>query len=174
MAITAFRNPTLLTFDDFVEQTVVIDPADGSVNDAFTRFKFEFLPDLPAERVQGRFRIPRTMAISITPDAKIRTGATRSADLLAHEQLHYDVGFVIARQLARELNVIDYATEAALRAEVNSLFDLHFVTRARLIQTRYDRESNHGLNAHFQKYWSDKMRACLADKFATQIGGWWL
>jgi hypothetical protein len=174
VTITAFRNPTLLTFDDFDEQAVVIDPADGSVNDAFTRFAFELMPDLPAERVQGRFRIPRSMAISITPDAKIRTGAPRTADLLAHEQLHYDVGFVIARQLARELNVIDDATEPGLRAQVDSLFKLHFTTRAKLIQTRYDRETNHGLNAHFQKYWSDKMRACLADRFASQIGGWWL
>ncbi len=174
MTITAFRNPAVLLWSDFTPQSIVIDPADGSAVDAFTSFNFELLPDLPAERHNGRFRMPRTMSISITPIALVRIGAPQTANLLAHEQLHYDVGFVIARQLAREFNVIDAATEPALRTTINQLIQLHFHTRARLIQTRYDRESNRSLNAFFQRVWSQNMRGCVANPHASQIGGWML
>ena len=174
MTITAFRNPAVLTYQDFSQRPVVIDPSDGTQQDAYTSFRFALIPNLPAERVNGRFRIPRTMSISITPIALLRTGAPQSPALLAHEQLHYDVGFVIARQLARELNVIDNATEAGLRAQFDQLIQLHFHTRARLIQTRYDQETDHSQNAHYQRIWSQNMRACLADPNASQIGGWWL
>src|SRR5947209_13165053 len=118
MTITAFRKPTALTFADYTPQAVVIDPADGAAVDAFTSFNFELLPNLPPEIHRGRFRMPRTMTISITPIALIRTGAPQGAGLLALEQLHYDVGFVIARQLAREFNVIDDATDPGLRAKI--------------------------------------------------------
>jgi len=174
MTITAFRNPAVLAFSDYTVQGVVTDPNDGSAQDAFTSFNFELLPNLPPEHHNGRFRMPRTMSISITPIALLRSGAPQTAGLLAHEQLHYDVGFVIARQLAREFNIIDAATDAALRTTINQLIQLHFHTRARLIQTRYDRESNHGLNAHFQRVWSQNMRGCLANPHASQIGGWML
>jgi hypothetical protein len=174
VTITAFRNPAVLTWDDYEERPVVIDPLDGSTQDAVTAFAFDLLPDLPAERHNGRFRMPRSMSISITPVALVRTDAAQTDDLLAHEQLHYDVGFVIARQLARELNVIDAATEPALRALLDQLIELHFHTRARLIQTRYDHESNHSRNAHFQRVWKHNMATCLANPHASQIGGWML
>ncbi len=174
MTITAFRNPATLTWDDYDERPVVIDPSDGSLQDAVTAFEFELMPNLPAERHNGRFRLQRSMSISITPIALVRTGAAQIAELLAHEQLHYDVGFVIARQLARELNAVDAATEPALRTLLDQLVNLHFHTRARLIQTRYDRESNHSRNVHFQRVWKQNMTACLANPHAAQIGGWML
>jgi len=174
MTITAFRNPTTLTWDDYEERASVVDPADGTPQDAFTAFAFELMPDLPAERLNGRFRIPSTLSISITPIALVRLGAPKTAGLLAHEQLHYDVGFVIARQLARELNVIEAGSDDALRDTLDELIELHFHTRARLIQTRYDRETQHGTNAHFQRIWSQSMRTCLGTASASHILGWWL
>jgi hypothetical protein len=174
MTIRAFRNPATLTWDDYDERTVVIDPADGSLQDAVTAFEFELMPNVPAERHNGRFRLQRIMSISITPIALVRTGAPQTAELLSHEQLHYDVGFVIARQLARELNVIDAATEPELRTRLDQLINLHFHTRARLIQSRYDQESNHSRNVHFQRVWKHNMAACLANPHASQIGGWML
>ena len=174
MTITAFRNPAVLTWSDYDLVGIVIDPQDGSSQDAVTSFHFELMPDLPAERHNGRFRLPRTMSISTTPSAIARIGGPRTADLLAHEQLHYDVGFAIARQLARELNVIDNATEPGLRGTLDSLIQLHFHTRARLIQRRYDLETHHGQNVYFQSIWSQNMRACLAHPHASHILGWWL
>ena len=174
MPITATRALSTLTWDDYDQRDVVIDPADGTQQDAFTSFRFDLRPNLPAERVDGRFRLPRSMQIAISPIALVDDDAAQTDDLLSHEQVHYDVGFVIARQLARELNVIDAATDRDLRKMVDDLFQLHFHTRARLIQSRYDRETQHGVNAHFQRVWKNNMSLCLANPQAFQIGGWML
>lgn len=172
--VNAIRNPATLAVIDYTPRAVLVDPNDGTAIDAFTSFNFELLPDLPPELHNGRFRMPRSMSVSITPIALVHAGATLTPALLAHEQVHYDVGFVIARQLAREFNVIDSGTDPGLRARIAELIELHFHTRARLIQTRYDRESNHGLNPHFQRIWSHNMRNCVANPHASQIGGWML
>jgi len=172
--VSAFRVPTTLTDTDYTPLSVIIDPHDGTPQDAVTAFRFEMFPDPPPERVNSRFRVARSAAIMITPIATIRAGFTMTPDLLAHEQLHYDVGFVIARQFARELNVIDAATEVALRTKVAELVLLHFTTRNNLIQSRYDRETNHSQNHTLQRIWSSNMRTCLANAHAFQLGGWML
>ncbi len=171
MTVSAFRTPTTLTLGDFTPQPVVLDH--GLPVDAFTTFDFSTGTPLTVA-VGSRFRVNPAMVILITPVALVRIGALMTPALLAHEQIHYDVGFVIARQLAREFNAIDDANDLHLQARMRTLVNLHFTTRAGLIQTRYDRESNHSLNAHFQKYWSDKMAKCLADPKAHEIGGWML
>jgi len=172
--VSAFRVPVSLTAGDYIPQPVVVDPHDGTPQDAVTAYNFSLFPDPPPERVNGRFRVARSAAIMITPIAIIRTGVVMSADLLDHEELHYDVGFVIARQLARELNVIDAPTDADLRAKVAALFTLHFTTRNNLIQSRYDRETNHSQNHNLQRIWKSNMRTCLANAHAFQLGGWML
>jgi len=172
--VSAFRVPTTLSVADYTPLPIVVDPHDGTPQDAVTAFKFEMFPDPPPERFNGRFRVARAAAIMITPIAVIRTGVVMSPDLLAHEQLHYDVGFVIARQLARELNIIDAPTDPDLRVKVAALFALHFTTRNNLIQSRYDRETNHSQNRNLQRIWSSNMRTCLANAHAHQIGGWML
>ncbi len=174
MTIAASRNPATLAWTHYTAQATVIDPADGTAQDAYTSFNYSLQPNLPAEHRNGRSYMPSRMRLVITPVARVRTGAPQSADLLAHEQLHYDVGFVIGRRVAFELNRLEAANDAALAAALNALIRLHFHTRAGLIQSRYDRESNHSRNARYQQYWQTQMRACLANPNATQIGGWML
>ena len=174
MTVTAARTPTTLTWANFSPQPTVVDPRDGTVVDAFTTFDFFMLTSPLIVPAGGRFRVNPALVISLVPLALVADGTSQTAALLAHEQIHYDVGFVIARQLARDLNVIDDATEAGLRKRMTDLTTLHFTTRAGLIQARYDRESNHGLNAHFQNYWSNQMAKCLANAQASEIGGWML
>ena len=173
MTITATRSPVTLSTTNYISQPVVIDPADGTAQDAFTAFAFN-IPGHPPRTVDGQQALAETFAISITPVAQVRTGAVLTPGLLAHEQFHYDVGFVIARQLARELTRMRAPTVPQLAAALGVAVTLHFTTRAGLIQRRYDLDTRHGTNAHYQKIWLDRMRACLADSNATQIGGFFL
>jgi len=172
--VSAFRNPGVLTWADYTAKAIVVDPHDGTPQDAVTAFRFQLFPDPPPVFQNGRFKVNPATGIMITPIADVRIGAPVSPELLAHEQLHYDVGFVIARQLARELSVIDAATDPDLRKKASELFTLHFTTRNNLIQSRYDRETNHGQNRNLQRIWSSNMRTCLANAHAHQIGGWML
>jgi hypothetical protein len=84
------------------------------------------------------------------------------------------VGIVCGRALARHLMRLRGANQADLRAQLISAVTLHFVTRAGLIQRRYDIDSRHGTNAHYQKIWKDRMTTVLANPNADQLGGFWL
>jgi hypothetical protein len=174
MAITAVISPEDLSWDDFdVTPDRIQDPADGSMVDAFTRFEFAF-PDLPARNLGHEFALADPNVITISPLAQVFADVKQTDELLSHEQLHYDVGFVTARALARELARMRAPTLAALRAALRDAFHLHFHVRAGLIQRRYDKDTNHGTIAHYQKIWKDGMAGCLANERADILLGWWL
>lgn len=173
MAITVTASPTTLSWSNFTPQTIVIDPNDGTEQDCVTRFNFD-IPDRPPRTVDGQQALAETFVIRITPNAQVRIGAAQTAALLRHEQLHYDVGIVIARALARELMRLRAPDLPTLVQRFQAAVDLHFFRRAGLIQTRYDRESRHSQNAHYQGVWERAMATCLADPRATHILGWWL
>jgi len=149
------------------------DPNDGTLVDALTRFNFNF-PDRPARTVGHEVALGDPNVITITPNAQVWSGVLQTPALLSHEQFHYDVGFVTARALARELTAMRAPNQAALRTAVGNAFQLHLFTRAKLLQNRYDKDTHHGTVAHYQKIWKDRMTACLADPRAHQLGGFWL
>ena len=171
--IKASRAIAKLTIGNFKKLPVVIDPADGTVQDAYTAFSYD-IPDIGSRMVGTQHALGVPNVISITPDASVRIGAVLTPALLAHEQFHYDVGFVVARALAHQLTIAREPTLAALKATFLKLFALHIDKRVGLIQRRYDLDTAHGTNAIYQKIWLDRMKACLANPKANQIGGFWL
>jgi hypothetical protein len=173
MAITATRNPTTLAAHHFVGHAVVIDPADGTEQLAFTEYHVD-IPSLPARTVDGDKALADTFRIKITPRAKVKIGTTLTPTLLAHEQFHYDVGFVIARRVSVLLTDLRADTVGELEEKFNKIMKLHFKTRSGLIQRRYDLDTHHGTQAHYQKVWLDRMKACLAKADSTKIGGYFL
>jgi len=174
MAITAAVNPANLAWANFtVVANQIPDPNDGTLVDAVTRFRFDF-PDRPPRQIGTEFALAENIVITITPAAQVWSGVQQTAALLSHEQLHYDVGFVIARALARELTLMRGRSLADLRSKLMAAFNLHFSTRARLIQNRYDLDTHHGTGAHYQRVWKDAMTKCLADARASHLLGWWL
>jgi hypothetical protein len=173
MAITVSASPTTLAWSNFTSVSSLTDPADGTAVDAYTTFGYD-IPDRPARTVGGMLALADPMTIRITPNARVVTGVAQTAGLLSHEQFHYDVGIVCARALARHLMRLRGANQADLRSQLISAVTLHLITRAGLIQRRYDIDSRHGTNAHYQKVWKDRMATVLANPNADQIGGFWL
>lgn len=174
MAITVVTNPVSLAWLNFTPSgTRILDPGDGSLVDAFTRFNFN-LPALPHRMVAGQFAMADPNVITITPNAQVFTGVVQTPALLSHEQFHYDVGTVTARALARQLMALRAANLAALVTAVQNASQLHFSTRAGLIQRRYDLDTRHGTIAHYQKIWKDRMTSRLANPAGDQLGGFFL
>lgn len=174
MAITVVANPVNLTWANFTPSpSMIVDPNDGTLNDALTRFNFT-MPNLPPRRVAGQFAMADPNVITITPNAQVFTGVLQTPTLLSHEQFHYDVAIVIARVLARDLMALRAPSQADLINAVQNASQLHFKIRARLLQRRYDLDTQHGTNAHYQKIWKSRMAACLADPHSNQLGGFWL
>ena len=174
MAITVVANPVSLTWANFrPSASKIIDPNDGTLVDALTQFNYN-LPNRPPRMVDGQFAMADPNIIRITPNSQVFTGVLQTAALLSHEQFHYDVGIVTARAFARQLMRLRAPNLAALRAAIQSAVQLHFTTRARLIQRRYDLDSRHGTNAHYQHIWKNRMVSCLANPHSNQLGGFWL
>jgi hypothetical protein len=174
MAITVTATPATLAWGDFtVVTTQIVDPGDGTLVDAVTRFDFDF-PDLPARNIGGMMALADPNVITITPNAQVWSGVRQTAALLSHEQFHYDVGIVIARALARQLTALRAPNQAALGALVREAARLHFQTRAGLLQRRYDIDTDHGAIALYQGIWKRRMTDCLANPRSEQLGGFWL
>jgi len=174
MAITLAAKPDLLTWADFrLTTTKPVDPGDGTSVDAFTTFSYD-VPDLDYSTVDGQLAYTGTATITITPNAEIFQSAPQTAGLLSHEQFHYDVGIVTGRALARSLMALRAPNAAALQQAHDAAIQLHFMTRAGLLQHHYDRETQHGADAHYQKVWKDSMAVCLADPLSLHLLGFWL
>jgi hypothetical protein len=173
MAITVRRIPERLTWADYLPVPIVINPHDSTQQDAFTAFNFD-IPENQLRTVDGQLALAETFEITITPHAKAKMGGLQTTELLTHEQFHYDVGFVVARVVARELMTLRAGTEPELATAVWNTLRLHFFFRAELIQRRYDLDTRHGTVRYDQEVWFSRMSHCLADPASSQIGGFWL
>jgi hypothetical protein len=178
MTVTLLMNPETLTFDDFIEQDEVVDPDTGKKHSAVTRFDWDFPPVSPV-KVDGKVAFP-DMTLMISPDCTIMKGSVALSDkkkgevLLSHEQLHYDVAHVIGRVLVKHLENLRADSASKLDAAADVLFNRHFMVRSKLIHRRYDLETDHGLNSHYQKHWKKVMAETLKNPKATQMAGYWL
>jgi predicted secreted Zn-dependent protease len=92
---------------------------------------------------------------------------SKTAKPLAHEQFHYDVSVVLARAAAKHFNRLRASTKAKLLKLLTQASSLHLVTRNQLVQQRYDIDTHHGTNAHYQKVWKDRMKQCPASSAKT-------
>ena len=174
MAITVSASPANLAWSNFtVSSTRITAPADGTLVDAYTTFDYTF-PNSAPVNTGGVFTIPDPYSISIVPRAQVWSGVSQTEALLSHEQWHYDVATITGRALCRELARLRGTSLADLRAKIQTAVQLHFHKRAGILQKRYDLDTSHGTNAHYQKIWKDRMTATLANPNADTMGGFWL
>ena len=174
MAITVQANPINLTWANFtVTPTQILDPSDGTMQDAYTTFRYD-IPDLPPRTVNGQLALADPLTIKITPQARVWSGVMQTIALLSHEEWHYHVGIVVARSFAREAARLRAPNMPALVIAFQNCFNLHFITRVGILQRRYDLDTRHGTQTHYQKIWKDRMTTCLANPNSDQIGGFWL
>lgn len=174
MAITIQATPVNLSWSNFtVTSSQIPDPADGSLVDAYTTFDYNF-PNAAPVNTGGVFSIPDPYSITIAPRAQVFSGVTQTAALLSHEQWHYDVATITGRALCRQLARITGNSLPDLRVKMQAAIQLHFHTRAGILQKRYDLDTGHGTIAHYQKIWKDRMTKTLADATADTMGGFWL
>lgn len=86
----------------------------------------------------------------------IKPAAT--VEILKHEQLHFDITEIYARELRKKIKLLQKNTSDmdVLNMEIKAAFKQH----ARLMekeQTRYDNETNHSIIVDMQKKWSDSV-----------------
>ncbi len=167
MPILVKPTKTKLAWSDF---TVSSDALQD--DEAEAGYGSEFRPAVFKPRnIKGRAHLPATYTIRVWPKHRVAPGADKTAELLAHEQVHYDVGIVCARALARDLKGVNGADPDELLTLIDGLHDLHMLTRAGAIQDAYDTQTKHGHDSTKQKEWETAMAQCLASTTMTRIMG---
>jgi hypothetical protein len=106
-----------------------------------------------------------TGTVQATFDPKtswFRNPTTASAELLRHEQMHFDITEVYARLMRQKLLVFQAKADCnKLQPAFNNLTKGVYAEWDRE-QNRYDQETNHGLNAVRQAYWEKQTQTKLA------------
>lgn len=122
-------------------------------------------------RVRGSFYLPETFTVRVWPVARVNREADQTPELLAHEQLHFDVGIVCARALARDITGLNRRTVDDLGTALSDLQQLHMFDRADAIQQAYDTQTQHGRDADKQREWQAAMAQCLGSRTMTRLMG---
>jgi hypothetical protein len=77
---------------------------------------------------------------------------------LSHEQLHFDIAYLLSLQYLQKIKTFKAKTEKDLLSLVNYEY-LEFYKKMHTEQEQYDDETNHSLNREFQNKWSKKIKA---------------
>ena len=155
MAITVTPNPVNLTWSNFMTVSYLPD------EDAHVDINFSF-PNRPFRCLNARFMMAETFQIGVSPVATVVQGASQTADLLSHEQGHYDIGRLVAWAMARDFMELTAANPAALNTAIRTCFNQHKDTRMRAIQQKYDRDTRHSREPYEQQRWDNMIRRCLS------------
>jgi hypothetical protein len=140
--------------------------------DAHIAAEISFPRPLRVESFAGGYRLP-AFTITVAPEPSrtvVRRGAEGSAELLRHEQGHFDIVVLAARALARELASVSASsgTELSQRAEDGTA---KHTDRAADLSKAYDRQTDHGRDLAEQRRWSDRIDAALAMEAAEELAG---
>lgn len=82
-----------------------------------------------------------------------------SAYLLKHEQGHYDIAKIIAREADAALAKLKRADKRTIK-QARSTF-MRYVNKLKTVQARYDRDTRHSLNNAGQSRWNAKIEKGL-------------
>lgn len=98
------------------------------------------------------FKFSAAVKAVFTPtESWVREPGKASAQLLRHEQVHFDLTEVHARQMRQKLALMQFDCDK-LQPALNNYTKVAFLAWQRE-EARYDQETNHGLNAARQQQW---------------------
>lgn len=156
MAIQVVPQPAQLAWSQF---RVVDSIPNGE--DAHTDINFD-LAHKNFRRVNGQFMLADNLTLTVSPILRVLKGANQTADLLAHEQGHFNIGILVGRAMARELEQLSSANPHTLAATATRVFDMHRLTRMPVVQDDYDTSTHHSQDKTEQGHWNGWIAAGLA------------
>jgi hypothetical protein len=168
MAITVVANPVTLSWSNFR----VVDASPDLSNDEVAQIHPEmgFPSNVQTVPTNGIFKL-NAFTITVAPvqqDTIILRSAAQTADLLKHEQGHYDLVVLVARAVARELGTAADPSSAGLVAKVQATRQTH-MSRAQALDSAYDTQTDHGKNVPAQISWNMAITAALGNPGSTTV-----
>ena len=141
-------NPHKLTWDDFAGK---VDHSSKFHAHTYWKIHYSFRPTFLKEYVKIQVKIKCFLdrkASWVKPEY-------RSHELLNHEQGHYDIGCLCAREFKKRVKATKFSV-TKYRIELKALFQKTLNEFLELEKT-YDQETDHFKNKHMQKKWDDKL-----------------
>lgn len=119
-------------------------------------------------REQGRFRLGDfEVRLKVVRDNSWVVVSQKNDTLLAHEQEHFDITGLVARDLVKALGALRVGTTDELQRDVSRLYEA-YDTWAKSLSKQYDDETNHGRNVKIQAEWETRIRTCMQQ--GTSLG----
>jgi len=156
MAIRVIPSPVQLAWSQFKEVDSIPDGEDAHTDINFTLSNRNF------QHANGKYSLAADLTLTVSPIVRVLKGANKTADLLAHEQGHYNIGILVGRAMARELEKLSSANPRTLAHEASTVFDRHRLTLMPVVQHDYDTATNHSLDVSQQARWNGLITAGLA------------
>ncbi len=165
--ITVRADPPALTWSVFRSVDSLAESEDAHI-----AAEMSFPRPLRMEIADGVYRLP-TFTITVAPEpgrTVVRRSAERSAELLRHEQGHYDIVVLAARALARDLGSITASSASDLSRRVEECVAKHTQRAARSSEA-YDLETGHGRRLDEQARWNESIAAALTTETVGELQG---
>lgn len=139
-----------LTWDDFLAP-----PDAASKGAALTAYEIQ--ARTVCEEAGPAFRV----TVRFLPNQSWVKPRQRKAQILAHEQGHFDLAEVTARRLRAELALLDHGCADGNAAFTRLVAD--FQSRDLELQRSYDRQTMFGTGSGAQKHWEARIKSWLRD-----------
>lgn len=112
-------------------------------------------------REDGRFRLGRFgVRLQVTEEDSWVVTSAKTATLLAHEQGHFDLAGLDARQVMQDLAALRTDDTDELQRRVSERLE-RSRTEAQEMSDRYDHDTDHGRNAARQALWEAAIREAI-------------
>jgi hypothetical protein len=113
------------------------------------------------ERDNGRLRLAGyTVQVRLDREQSWVVTSQKTAELLAHEQRHFDITGLSARDLVSDLSAIRAANSEDLQREVTRIIQRQ-AQLADTLTTQYDTQTDHGRNREAQSRWDAHLNALM-------------
>jgi len=170
MAVNVIANPTNLSWSNFR----VVDSSPDLSGDEVAQVHPEMRlpPNVQVVNSNGVFRM-NAFTITVAPvpqDTIVLRSATQTADLLRHEQGHYDLLILVAKAMARDLGAATDSSARALNTQVQTIQQTHNAN-AQAIDAAYDTQTDHGKDSLQQTSWNQAIAAALGNPATSTVRG---
>jgi hypothetical protein len=157
-SVTLSGWPRNIAWDEFAE---VGSSPHGEPEDAYTSARFDY--PFSWENEGRHYHITRATVTMQMVEAECWAVRGRKTDeLLSHEQGHYDITGLMARDLATALETVSASSHSALTTEVERIAG-HYRRHARRLNEQYDEETAHGSNRREQDRWHQRIADAISN-----------
>lgn len=165
MSLTNFNK--ILTWNDFNKLSV---RPPGKSEDAVISATWRIDADQLARKGNAIILEKYTVEIYLVADnCTVLTGSVtgpKSAELLKHEQGHFDIIALGAREFNNKVSKLSASTEIELTKKIDEL-NKTISDKTNVVDERYDTVTNHSMNTSVQQTWDQKIDAAKKNPKGT-------